>query len=317
MKSILVIPSIRESSLLEFFDTWHASGCADWDEAIVIEDNPQKTFVRLPKDVKHAAWNDIGLTLGNDAWIISRRDSAIRCFGFLMAYRDGADMILTLDDDVRPRGLPICAAHIQAMNSHPRWVPSIPGMRTRGLPYFNLGKLDVVMNMGLWSNVPDLDAVQTLAGHANATCFEPPKGSRIIPAGQYTCVCGMNLAFIRKAIPLCYFPLMGHKQKYARFDDIWCGVVAQKILGHLGWRLSVGDPSIEHIRASDHMKNLIKEAPGIAANEWIWKVVDAVRLTASNPIDCMIQMGNHLAGQDDQYLQEWGKAIGIWAGLFA
>ena len=321
MKKVLVIPSIRESSLIEFFDTWHASGCADWDDCIVIEDNTNRTFDNVPSNCRHFSHKEIDSMMKSDSWIFSHKDSAIRCFGFYYAYKYlDADFIITLDDDVRPRGQFICAAHTQAMNGHPKWIPSIPGMRTRGLPYFNFGKLDVVMNMGLWSNVPDLDAVQTLAGNINATCFEPPKGSRIVPAGQYTPICGMNLAVAREAIPLCYFPPMGESQPYRRFDDIWMGIISKRIMDHLGWRLSVGDPSVEHIRASDPMKNLEKETPGILENETFWEAVDSIPLTSRDAPGCMTEIGEGLISHGQNvghaYRESLGRAIVVWAGLF-
>lgn len=318
MRKILVIPSCREVSLRDFLRAW--DGVGDWDELIVVEDGPTRTF-DLPDSVGHYAWDDIARTLGEDAWIISRRDSAIRSFGFLMAYRAGADLIATLDDDcfpgVRGGGMPICTAHARAMEQ-PRWVESIPGMRTRGLPYRNLGKLRAAANVGLWSDVPDLDAVQTLAGHPNASGgFRPPAGSRLVPAGQYFPLCGMNLAFLRAAAPLFYFPLMGDGSPYRRFDDIWCGILAKKAMDHLGWHVSVGEPVVRHVRASDPMVNLVKEAPGIARNETLWEEVDRIPLTAREPAACMAELSDALARDgSDEYARTLGRALGAWAALF-
>lgn len=318
MRKTLVVPSCREGSLREFLRAW--DGVGDWNELIVVEDGPTRTF-ELPDSAGHYAWDDIARTLGEDAWIISRRDSAIRSFGFLMAYQAGADLIATLDDDCFPDvhggGMPICTAHARAME-RPRWVESIPGMRTRGLPYRNLGKFRAMANVGLWSDVPDLDSVQTLAGHPHASGgFRPPAGSRVIPAGQYFPMCGMNLAFYREAAPLFYFPLMGDGQPYRRFDDIWGGVIAKRVMDHLGWHVSVGAPIVRHIRASDPMVNLVKEAPGIARNETFWREIDIAPLTAANPSRCMAEMGRWLeTASTDDYTRRLGRAIQIWASRF-
>ena len=317
MTTALVIPSNRSDQLAAFFEAWEDVG--DWDHTIVVEDNPTRTF-DLPPYIHHFAWDDIEETFGNDAWIFSRRDSAIRCFGFFLAWRVGADLTLTLDDDCRPHDdRPICATHRRTMNHHRRWVESVPGMRTRGLPYHTIGRLNNVMaSVGLWSDVPDLDAVQTLAGHSHAAGgFQPPSGSRIIPRGQYVPVCGMNLAFRREAAPLFYFPPMGQGQPYRRFDDIWAGVIAKRIMDHLGWHLSVGEPFVRHIRASDPTRNLVAEAPGIAANEGFWEVIDSIPLTATTPAECMAEIGHGLYRNfGDPYLHDLGKALEIWAKLF-
>jgi hypothetical protein len=62
--------------------------------------------------------------------------------------------------------------------------------------------------------------------------------------------------------------------------------------------------------------NLVKEAPGIAANERLWETIDAVLLTADEPRECMIEMGAALAADDDDYVAAWGAAIGGWCDLF-
>lgn len=318
MKKTLVIPSCRAGSLQEFFRAWN--GVGDWDETIVVEDGPARTF-SVPDGVRHYAWADIDEELGGDAWIVSRRDSAIRCFGFLMAYRSGADLILTLDDDcfpgVRRGGFAIGTAHLAAME-HPRWVESIPGMRTRGLPYRNRGRLRTMANMGIWSGVPDLDAVQTLGGaHPHASGgFRAPGGSRVIPAGQYFPMCGMNLAFRAEATPLFYFPPMGDGSPYRRFDDIWSGVVAKRVMDHLGWGFSAGEPIVVHARASDPMANLVKEAPGIARNETLWEEVDRAPLSAREPAACVREIGDHLAREGDEYTRRLGRALATWGSLF-
>ena len=323
MGRICVVPSCRESCLHDFRGAWE--GTADWDRLLVIEDAPRRSF-HLPDSAWHCSWHEIEEALGDDAWIFSRRDSAIRAFGLLLAWRHGADLVVTLDDDCYPRaGLPICRAHELAMRSHPRWVPSVPGMRTRGLPYRNLGELPVVANMGLWAGVPDLDAVQGLSdlGAATRGDYEPPAGSRVIPAGQYFPLCAMNLAIRREAIPLFYFPLMGQGWPYRRFDDIWAGVLAKRALDHLGWRISVGGPHITHVRASDPFANLVKEAPGVAANETFWELVDGIELRARTAAGCMAELGAGLAAaarraprDDGDYLDRLGRALEVWASLF-
>jgi len=308
---ILVVPTIREGHLNRFLAVWETLG--DWDKVIVVEDNPKKTFNIIGK-AYHYCWEDVEKYLGQNAWIISKRDSAIRSFGFLIAYWMEADYILTLDDDCypQPNSKPIFQAHIDAMNNHRRWTESVPGMRTRGLPYENQGKLEnVVANMGLWSKIADYDAIQTLGTKIDED-FKPPTGSRIIPNGQYFPLCGMNFCFKRQATPLAYFPLMGENSPYRRFDDIWFGIIFKKIIDCLGWHVSVGDPSIEHQRASDPFVNLVKEAPGIALNEKFWRWVDSCQFNSSNTTGCMNDLGAHLSTKSDQYVAALGKALQVW-----
>ena len=76
---------------------------------------------------------------------------------------------------------------------------------------------------------------------------------------------GMNLAFRRDVACLMYFAPMGLDQPFARFDDIWCGLLAQRICRHLDYSIVAGRPHVDHRRASDPFRNLVKEAPGVEA----------------------------------------------------
>ena len=314
--NVLVVPTIRAESIKEFLGLWKELK-EYWDEIIVIEDNPQKTFDINLKH--HYSWAEIEKDLGENFHIISRRDSSIRSYGFLVAYRLGAEYICSLDDDCHPVGnIPyFCNQHIDRLTKSSKWTESILGMKTRGIPYKKLGTLDnVVFNMGLWKGVPDLDSIQTLSGGMSVTDFEPPQTDRIMPIGQYFPLCGMNIAFKREVAVLSYFAPMGEKQPFHRFDDIWFGVVLKKICDHLGLLISCGNPIIHHKRASDPFVNLVKEAPGIKANEEFWTIIDAIPLIAKNPKECLLEIAENLEKQIDTYLQGYGKSLYLWASYF-
>lgn len=311
MKTALVVPSNRQNSIRQFLNAWNEAEVF-WDQIIVVEDNPEKTF-DIAVDL-HVSWKEIEEDLKDDAWIISKRDSAIRSYGFLLAYQQGAEVIYTLDDDCLPVSSTFVEDHIRNLTDTPKWVSSIPGYRTRGLPYFNLGKSNrVVMSVGLWSGVPDYDSVQVLAK-------TPPPPSlpetRVMPVGQYFPICGMNFCFKREVAPLTYFPLMGEGYKYRRFDDIWFGVICKKICDHLGLLITCGEPYVHHSKASDPMVNLVKEAPGIARHETLWEVIDGVSLSERTPIDCVYEMSEQLSNVEDEYISTLGSALDRWADQF-
>ena len=327
----LIVPSIRQESLMEFLIKW--SPWENWDLVVIVEDNPTKTFDlgMYKDDVVHVAWDDIEADLGDKNWIISHRDSAIRSYGFYYAWKQGADYIFTLDDDCCPlprqtiydeadRQKQFVVDHIQAMEFWTRWMESVHGWRTRGIPRRNEGTLtNVVLNMGWWKTNPDLDAVQTISGEEEDWGgFNHCRSHEIIPNGQYFPMCGMNLCFKREVAPLMYFPLMGEGYPYKRFDDIWCGIIMKKVCDHLRWNVSVGVPFIDHVKASDPFVNLVKEAPGIGANEWFWETIDGITFTASasTPVECMIEIGGALICKDDNYLRKLGEAIQSWSSLF-
>lgn len=321
----LVIPSNRMDNLHKFFLEWDDRG--GWDKVVVIEDAPQKSelnWMRLRGHL-HYSHKEIAEVLGDDAWIISKKDSACRCFGFLLAWWGGAERVLTLDDDVRPlEGTEdLVDAHMRAM-WHPCWLSSVYGLRLRGLPYKNCGTLpDVVANVGLWTGYMDFDAVQQLsliAKNSNPT-YTAPSSNWIIPHGQFAPHCGMNTMIERKALPLAYFPLMGEGQPFARFDDIWMGIILKHCCDALGWHVSVGKPFVDHQKASDSFVNLRKEAPGIGANEQFWERIVAISLTGTHDqISCMDRIGVAMRcwprEEHDGYWNRLGRAIMRWCDAF-
>jgi len=320
----LVVPTIRENCINEFLLKWRKE---PFQEVIVVEDNPTKTFTI--GNEQHYSWKEIHDILGDDDWIISKRDSAIRSFGFWMAWKRGATTIFTLDDDCWPVDWQNPKAHTLHkpvwgfINEHfvriydqSRWTELVPGMRTRGLPYRNQGRQkNIVANVGLWTNVPDLDGAQSLLHPVER--WEPPANcDRIMPTGQYFPWTGMNFAFKRDVAVMCYFPLMGQDSPYGRFEDIWFGIIFKKIADHLGLLVSVGHPFVYHARASNPFNNLIKEAPGIKANEDFWELVDGIQLSGRTPAQCMSEVGDQLSGHTDVYWSKLGRAILVWVKLF-
>jgi len=317
----LVIPTARPKMLMDFFREWSPW---PWDEAIVIEDAPQLTIDRGELErlaegqaVELFSWAEIDAELPEPA-IISRRDSAIRAFGFWKAWSRGARTIVTLDDDCHPRADGFVEAHNANLHATPRWSTTVPGLRVRGLPYRNLGLLPVAVSVGLWDVNPDLDAVQTLAnGVTDADVRRAAEaGTRVLPAEQYFPISSMNLAVRREVACLMYYPPMGLGSPFARFDDIWCGLVLQRVCRHLRLPIVCGAPLVDHRRASDPFVNLNKEGPGIGANEHIWQAVDAVELTATTPLGAMREVGGGLERAGDEYVAGWGAAIGHWCDLF-
>jgi hypothetical protein len=315
----LVVPTNSADRLAEFLTAWAPW---PWDRIVVVQDAPA-VDIRVPPALEAAAserletfsWAEIDAMLP-DPSIISRQDSAIRSFGFWRAWATGAEIIFTLDDDCFPTDDDFVALHRENLDRTPAWQSSVPGMRVRGLPYDNTGVLrDVQVSMGLWRGCPDIDSVMTLAGVQSAVSVAEA-GTRVMPAAQYFPLSGMNLAFRREVACLMYFPPMGRGQPYRRFDDIWCGLAVQRICRHLGYSIVCGRPLVDHRRASNPFTNLVKEAPGIVANEHVWETIDAVKLSAAEPRACMEELGLALAADDDAYIAGWGRSITAWCALF-
>lgn len=323
----LVIPSNRPEQLAEFFKAWN--GVGGWDRVYLMEDAPHRTRdMVIATDqsgitVRHYAHDSVLDDLGDKSWIISKKDSACRSYGFYRAWQDGAEYILTLDDDVRPlRYSNMLSDHIAAMTRAKRFKSSVQGLWPRGMPDCQVFREDVKASVGLWSGVPDLYAEDMLGGYP--TDYKPPMGTRILPDGEFIPICGMNFCIHRDAVPLCWFPLMGEGQPYSRYDDIWMGLVLKRGFDLLGWKVSVGEPHVHHSRASDPVKCAERERSGKGAvNDSLWRAmanprtpttmcpsaVDAMEYIRYDVLDVYNDTGN-------QYFKDMSDGMKVWASLY-
>ncbi|MBU0579280.1 hypothetical protein KKE34_00410 [Patescibacteria group bacterium] len=322
-KIFIVIPTIRN---LDFLESWKKQFTNA--NIIVCEDKPTKT-IKIPKvgkKIYHYSWQEIDDDLGKNSWIIPRKVSAIRNYGFLKAHQMGANAIITIDDDCYPvKNHHLIDLHTKnlSLKTPQNWVNTYPDARymyTRGMPYLNRDEATIMVSHGLWTNVLDLDGPTHLQ-NLNFKAEFAQHFLQIIPKGAYYPMCSMNLAFRREVTPLMYFPLMGedkngNKWGYDRFDDIWAGIFSKKIMDHLGYGVINGAPFVEHRKASDPFKNLIKEATGIEVNEKIWFEVDKVKLTSNNVIDSYRELIEKVDFPKTDYFVNLKKAILLWIELF-
>lgn len=323
MNIAVVIPTIRS---LDFLSEWKGQ-FADC-QLIIVEDHPTQQ-IETPrgdfKKVDHYCWQSIHSDFGDDEWIFPRQNAGIRTYGFWKAYSAGADIIITLDDDCYPTGDGFVQTHVENLRSNAPtdWFPTFPHpnyMYTRGFPYDIRNKQRVVMSHGLWSNKMDMDArTQLSIGDVNIPSYPPMR--QFVPPGQFFPMSSMNLAFTRDIVPLMYFPLMGSDPRgepwgFDRYDDIWAGVFAKKIIDHLGLSVVNGSPFVEHKKASDPHKNLIKEKTGMSANETLWHAVDRVKLSRSTASDSYGELADKLLLPKQRYFTKLQKAMKIWSLLF-
>ncbi len=314
MKVIIVVPTIRENCITEFLEAWK-------DQfknytVIVVEDNPEKTFNIKYNNVIHYCWVDIDNELGENSWIIPRRTDCVRSFGYYKAYKMGADVIITLDDDCFPINDTFIETHLSRLQhgNENAWESSLENIIPRGVPYYNLSRRNnCMLNHGLWDGVSDYDAVTQLVVERVKT--EPVWIDKTIPKGKYFPMCGMNIAWRKELTPAMYFLLMGKNYEYDRFGDIWCGVIAKKINDHLDYAVNSGSPAILHKRASNVWQNLRKELPGLPINEEFWQKVDRLKLTADNVKDCYLEIAENL-NIEGEYWEKLKNAMKIWANLF-
>jgi len=196
----IVIPTIRNLDFLEmwrpFFQPYHL---------IIVQDGDPTKKIHVPEGFDYELYNrnDIERILGDKAWCISFKDSACRCFGFMVSKKK---YIFTIDDDCfvakNPSGedINVLEQHIKNLLS-----PSTPYFFNtlydpyregadfvRGYPFSLREGVVTAVSHGLWLNIPDYDApTQMVKPRERNTRFVD--AVMTVPKGTLYPMCGMNL----------------------------------------------------------------------------------------------------------------------------
>lgn len=251
-KIAIVVPTCREEKWLEFSEAWKT----------LFEKHHALIYKVQDGDEPLVNGHSVKEIMGEYAHLIYNFNDGVRNLGFAAAYKDGADIIITLDDDVLPIGDPI-QDHIDALSrKYPiSWMNTVNEVYMRGFPYGVREEAECVLSHGVWKGVADFDAsTQLVYGIVKVTLRKMP-----VPKGVLFPMCIMNVAFKRKMTPYMYqAPMFGDIN---RFADIWSGIEAKKIIDEKGWCAVTGYAEVEHNRASNPFVNLVKEAKGVGMNE--------------------------------------------------
>ncbi|NLV10581.1 alpha-1 4-glucan-protein synthase [Halomicrobium mukohataei] len=237
--------------------------------------------------------------------LIPEASHAQTSFGLLYMWANDFEYGVFIDDDTLPHDdVDFFGTHmrnldhdgeIEQVRSDEEWVnvlyQSDHDLYPRGYPYAAMDETveteaahvdEVVASQGLWTNVPDLDAVRILMdgdlqGQAQTRTTSEDYGTDFVAApGQYLTVCSMNLAFRREVIPAFYqLPMDDNRWDVGRFDDIWSGLFLKRAADVLGKQVYNGDPLCEHNKAPrSTFSDLTNEVHGLELNEHVWEIVD-------------------------------------------
>ncbi|MFC5367069.1 alpha-1 4-glucan-protein synthase [Salinirubrum litoreum] len=268
--------------------------------------------------------------------LIPEASHAQTSFGLLYLWANDFEFGVFIDDDTLPHdewdffGRHMENLHregeaIESVQSDEQWVNVLyqnaddHGLYPRGYPYGAMHETvetdardlnHVVASQGLWTNVPDLDAVRILMdgdlqGQAQTRTEKSDfTGDFVAEQGQYLTVCSMNLAFRREVIPAFYqLPMDDNQWDVGRFDDIWSGVFLKRAADLLDHDLVNGYPLCEHNKAPrPTFDDLNNEVPGLQLNEHLWEIVDDTAQDADSYAEAFDAMADALRGESwDEY----------------
>ena len=239
---------------------------------------------------------------------VSRRN-----IGILKAYEQGADVVITLDDDnlladpdpIKAHGIVGTTVDIPRVEASTGWYNVCDHLTEesnvefyhRGFPgkhrweyteICNRVMLSpVVVNAGLWLGNPDVDAVTRLERPLNTIsgggCFSLAPGTW----SPFNC---QNTALARKVIP-AYFM----SPRIGRHDDIFASYVVTRLAEHFGDVISFGAPLSNHQRSPhDLWKDLDAERWGMHGTDQFCDLLRGIKLNAATYHDGFGQIINEL-----------------------
>ena len=203
-----------------------------------------------------------------------------RNIAFIKAYEEGADKLITIDDDNFLLGQNFFTDHsiigsqrkMPVYSSSSGWYNVCECIEEEsGAPFFHRGfplkernkekgafksktlkTVKVAVNAGLWFDDPDIDAITRMQYPIRATSIKagfPEIFS--LSKDTWSPFNSQNTALLGSSLPGYFLsPSIG------RYDDIWASYIYRAIAGHLGFSIAYGLP---HVRQERNDHNLIRD----------------------------------------------------------
>lgn len=255
-----------------------------------------------------------------------------RNVGILWAWENGADTIITIDDDnwimnqdfVSLHGRVGSRIQLPVVMSTSGWYNVCAQLEDHsGQPFYHRGysqemrwkdheafhtttvkPVEVAVNAGFWLDDPDIDALTRMHRAIQVRGWkEGSQGSFALEPGTWSPFNSQNTA-IKRAVAPAYFlsPYIG------RYDDIWASYIVARIAQHLGEVVAFGDPWVRQKRnPHDYWKDLDNERVGMRQTDAFCETLRAISLTGSTYHECFGQIAASLP-------EAWSEGP-KWSGL--
>jgi hypothetical protein len=271
---------------------------------------------------------------GNLAQLVPYNSDNRRNIGFLKSLESDCEVLLSIDDDNYAIGETygtsalVCSDSVTlpAVHSSNGWfnfcdmLEIEPAYKVfpRGYPYHKRTdepKLTyaeetgpVRMNVGLWLQEPDLDAITWLAAPVRAKSFKAD--SILLGQDTWSPINTQNTALHRDLTVTYYFVRMGYPLAglpIDRYGDIFSGYLSQACVRHMGDRIRVGTPVADHKRnAHNYIRDLAGELACIMVLEPILEWLPEAKLEGRTYADTYLSLADAI---DQQVVQFQGQ---IW-----
>lgn len=253
--------------------------------------------------------------------------------GYLVAAKNGADVIIETDDDNIPRpefwatrersqqGRLVSSSGwcnvYRYFTDKLIWPRGLPLNRIQDSPA-DISTLDIItadcpIQQGLADDNPDVDAIYRLILPLPVVFDEAQ--NIILGQGTWCPFNSQNTTFWKDAFPLLYLPY----HCSFRMTDIWRSFIAQRLAWTAGWNLAFHNATVFQERNEhDLMRDFADEVPGYLHNDRIRKTLEDADFGNGSPAlldnllkayDAMISLG--VIGADERPLIEaWVDDLG-------
>jgi hypothetical protein len=283
--------------------------------------------------------------------IVPYNSACRKILGMLIAYLQGFENLITVDDDnfvtdsnfFKYHDIAGSDADLSLIKSSSGWFnaceylieeSSIP-FYYRGIPWSQRRKekaaieiqnktVHVVVNSGFWLDDPDIDASSRLFWPICVTGMKEDLGKNfgLLP-GTWCPFNNQNTAMAREILPAYFTP---HNAK--RFSDLWPAYVVSCIASHLNHVVSYGFPLVSQMRnPHNYWQDIDDEKVGAQATEPLIAILRSVKFTGNNYHDCLGELIAHLNDNRDimeklptdqkEMLYDFLKCLEVWHEVFS
>lgn len=260
-----------------------------------------------------------------------------RNIGYWAALADGAEVLLSMDDDnfpcdddliglhgqcgspvqdsllSEPSGFHNLCEHLQLEPPRPVWPRGYP-FKLRGghnAPVFRDAPAGARVGAiaGLWLQDPDIDATTWLNGAVRGVAYRGP-AAQVLAHDTWTPINTQNTSVVRELIPAFLCVPMGWDVpggKIQRYGDIWGGYFLQALLQGTPWHARFGAPVVDHRRnPHDYLDDLRGEYWGMLLTDWLVELLRRdFRAEATEMPDRVAELGKFLLQDAVSRLPAW------------
>jgi len=283
--------------------------CRTVSNCVYLSPKDQDTYLlRFPELANHLPYNSA-----------ERRNVAM-----LMAYENGADTVITLDDDNYATSHDVIGYHapskyrqkVKAYGSSSGWFNICSVLQEknnvefyhRGYPLaqrWNDGLVTVqhaesriAVNAGLWLDNPDVDAITRLERELFVTGYknEGSETFALVP-GTWTPFNCQNTSLRRDVVPAYFL-----SPKFGRHSDILASFIVNRLTEHFGDVIAFGDPLARHQRSTHNLwKDFDAERQGILMADKFCEALRSIRITAKSYHEGFKQIADKIRLYGEEY----------------